>query len=121
MNPFQWLTLPVLLLALGWDLLRLCVPGSGRRWWRMLRIAVWLLAAVAILQPERTSAVAQLLGIGRGTDLLVYALCLVFLATSSFWYTRTSQLERQITELTRHIALREAQRGPDRSLRELGP
>ncbi len=117
MNPFQLLTLPAILLVVLWDLCRLFVPRSGRRTWRMFRMLVWSVAAAAILSPDFTSALAHRLGIGRGTDLVLYGLCLLFLVSSSYWYARTALLERQITELTRHVALQDVQRGTNQPAR----
>jgi hypothetical protein len=111
MNLFQLLTLPAILLVLLWDLYRLCGPRAGRRAIRLCRMLIWAVAAAAIISPGFTSALAHGLGIGRGTDLVLYGLCFLFLLSSSYWYARTSLMERQITELTRSWALRDAEFG----------
>ncbi len=75
---------------------------------RVLRLGVWLGAAVAIAVPGIVQEVATRLGIGRGADVVLYLFVLAFLWVSFFLYTRCLRLEREITALTRHIAIREA-------------
>lgn len=71
--------------------------------------ALWVAAAVAILRPSLTIAVAQFLGIGRGADLVFYCGILAMLAGFFFVYVRIKRLEREITRLVRAIAIREAE------------
>lgn len=79
---------------------------------RLLRCAVWIGAAVAIAVPNIVQKVAEKLGIGRGADVVLYLFVLAFLWTSFFLYSRCLRLEREITELTRHLAIRDAARVP---------
>ena len=69
-------------------------------------------AAVAIVWPHLTSALAKGLGIGRGADLLLYLAVGVMMA--GFWttYMNLRALRREVTLLVRHIALLEAQEEP---------
>ena len=75
---------------------------------RALRLGVWLGAVVTIAAPWLVQDVAYLLGIGRGADVVLYLFVLAFLWVSFFLYTRCLRLEREITALTRHLAIREA-------------
>jgi small membrane protein len=79
---------------------------------RVLRCAAWVGAAVAITIPNIVQKVAEALGIGRGADVVLYLFVLAFLWSSFFFYSRCLRLEREITELTRHIAIRDAARAP---------
>jgi hypothetical protein len=54
---------------------------------------------------------ATAIGIGRGADVVLYLFVLAFLATAFYFYSRTVQLQRQVTQLVRHIAIQEARRG----------
>jgi len=56
---------------------------------------------------------ADVLGIGRGTDLVFYLFVLAFLGAAFFFYSRLVRMQRQITQLIRDNAIREAQRGDD--------
>lgn len=75
---------------------------------RILLTVFALAAALSVFFPSVLTWVANLLGIGRGTDLVLYALIvffMIYMATSS---QRTRQLEARITKLARRIALDEA-------------
>lgn len=77
---------------------------------RRLLMGVFVIAAVlSVLFPQWLSWLAQLVGVGRGTDLLLYALILMFLAFVYTQYRRNAQLQRQLTLLSRKIALLDAE------------
>jgi hypothetical protein len=109
MNLFQILAIGSLMAVMLGELIRL---GQGRisAAGCMVRTTIWLAALVAIARPLLLQTVANLLGIGRGTDVLLYLLVFVFLSTSFFLYSRTILLQRQMTELIRLYALDNAQR-----------
>ncbi len=69
------------------------------------------LAVAAVLFPDLTTVAANRLGVGRGTDLLLYLLALggtfVFLVV----YIRLLRLEQAVTLLVRRLAILEAERG----------
>lgn len=72
---------------------------------RMLYGVFVLVAVLSILFPQWLTWVANLVGVGRGTDLLLYALVLMFLV---FVYTqsrRNAAQQRSITLLARRLAL----------------
>ena len=78
---------------------------------RLFRATVWLAAAAAILDPLLTQRVADVLGIGRGADVVLYLFVLAFLWVSFFLYSCHLRVQRQVTQLARHIAIQEATRG----------
>ena len=69
---------------------------------------VWLATGVAIVQPNLTVRVARALGIGRGADLVLYCAVIVMLVGFFMVYARLRRLRRDLTILTRHLALRDA-------------
>lgn len=79
---------------------------------RFLRPAVTVVVAVGIFftwVPEFSNRAANYLGIGRGADLIFYIwIVLSMLALASLYITFNKQ-ERQITHLTRALALHHAQ------------
>ncbi|WP_420113217.1 DUF2304 domain-containing protein [Pseudactinotalea sp.] len=77
---------------------------------RVLLVVFALVAAVVIVQPSLFSGLARLVGVGRGTDLLLYALAVAFACFLASYYGRQRALNRQITELTRALALAEGRR-----------
>ena len=68
-------------------------------------------AAIAIARPDLPQLAASTLGINRGADLVMYLLCLSFLVLSFYFYARYVRLQRQVTEVIRHLAIQEARRG----------
>ena len=77
---------------------------------RILALLFAVLAAVAIIYPPVISAVAAFLGVGRGTDLLLYMLVIVVLATWLVQWRYNIAVQTRLTELTRALALSEARR-----------
>ena len=76
------------------------------------RLGLLLFAAanvVAVLRPDEVSAVAQRLGVGRGTDLVLYLLVIAFLFGMLSYYLRFKVVDRRFTELARLLAIREAE------------
>lgn len=65
-------------------------------------------AAVSILFPELWNRIAQLVGVGRGTDMVLYALVVAFLSFTVTTYVRFRELETRYTKLARQLALDEA-------------
>ncbi len=110
MNLFQWLTLSVVAAVLAAEFLGLCRRSAGQKS-RLLRIAVWSAAAAAIVNPGIPQAVAKRIGIGRGADLVLYLVVLAFLRVSFYFYFCYMQLQRQLTEVVRHLAIQSAQHG----------
>ena len=72
-------------------------------------------AAVSILFPDVWSRGARLVGVGRGTDLVLYALVVAFLSFTVTTYLRFRDLETNYTRLARRIALSEARRASGRA------
>ncbi len=82
-----------------------------RRRWGILVTAGWLATAWLIAYPASTFVVAQRLGIGRGTDLVMYLAVLSGLFAAGYFYDRYRRLEVIVTELVRRDALSHAQHG----------
>jgi hypothetical protein len=76
------------------------------------RIALVLFAVAniyAVMRPNDLTAVAHALGVGRGTDLVLYALVVAFMAGMFSMYQRFRVVDRRYTELARSVAIREAE------------
>lgn len=109
MNKFQWIALIFLGLLLVGELLGLLRGRRGAGW--PVRLMVLLAAVLAILFPGEVQNLAAAIGIGRGTDLILYLFVLAFVVVSFYFYARTVQLQRQVTQLVRHLAIQEARKG----------
>lgn len=110
MSVFQYLALSFLTLALLWELVEIWRrPVLGAAWF--VRCLVWVAAGLAIASPDTVTQIANVIGIDRGADLVVYLFVLTFLAATFYFYARQVRLRRQLTQVVRHIAIWEAQRG----------
>jgi hypothetical protein len=103
MTPFQWISVAVLSLLLIRSVRRCRV--TGHRWMFGAQMLVWTGAIVAILWPQLPNQLALAIGIGRGTDLVLYIFCLAFIAISFALYGRTVRAERAIVELVSQMAI----------------
>jgi len=77
---------------------------------RLLAGGFLAVGALAVVLPQTTTYVANLIGVGRGTDLLLYVTVVAFLFVTIGLYQRIHSLERRLTELARELALRTADR-----------
>ncbi|GAA4418272.1 DUF2304 domain-containing protein [Actinokineospora soli] len=69
---------------------------------------------VAVLVPSWTSALANLVGVGRGTDLLLYGTVVAFGFATINTYLRFKELEHRYAKLVRAIAVQNGERPEDR-------
>ncbi|MBH0129634.1 DUF2304 domain-containing protein [Salinibacterium sp. NK8237] len=82
--------------------------GGGARNQAIQRIFMLLFIVAAgssIFVPQVWTFAAQLLGVGRGTDLLLYITVLAFLGVSATTYRRFRRLENDLTAMARQVAL----------------
>lgn len=79
-----------------------------RAWKKLLLLVFIVFAAIAIIWPQTITDVAHLVGVGRGTDLLLYVLVVSFVFFVLNVYLKFKDLEQRYVKLARHIALVEA-------------
>ena len=75
---------------------------------RGLALAAVAAGAAAVLSPDTVTEVAGFVGIGRGTDLVLYVLCVAFLFVTIGLHLRLSEMHDRYVELARRLALHEA-------------
>lgn len=68
-----------------------------------------LLNIYAVLRPNDVTWVARQLGIGRGTDLIVYLLVVAFVFGMLNSYLRDREISQHLTNLARTLAIRDAE------------
>ncbi len=73
---------------------------------RLFLVAQFCLGIFLVLFPETTNWLAAKVGVGRGTDLLFYLAILAGYGALLIVLARFRRMERQLTELTRQVALR---------------
>lgn len=79
-----------------------------RAWKKVGVIGLFLFAIFSISYPEFTNRIAQMMGIGRGADLLLYFLTVAFIGSTINQYMRNKELEQRVVTLARRIALIDA-------------
>lgn len=92
-------------------LVRRLLSGRGQRTIAVRRLGFVAFAALAILSilfPSFWTAFAHLVGVGRGTDLILYGLVVAFFSSVVTQFRRSREMEIRYTRLARRIALDEA-------------
>jgi small membrane protein len=80
-------------------------------------LAVWIGGAVVVLWPDLSTKLAERFGVVRGADLVIYiSIPILFYAVFRL-LLRTERLNREITELTRALAI-ETQRREEAAARK---
>src|SRR5688572_16772398 len=109
MRLFQILTVPFIAVMLVLSARNL-LGDRARALVSLFWLLLWSAMLVAVVVPDKTTEVARALGIQRGADLLVYSAVLAFTVGFYVGYLRMRQMSREITLLTRELALLDAER-----------
>jgi len=83
------------------------VSSLGLIFWTVL----WVLAVAFAFAPQGVSYLADLIGIQRGTDFVVYLSIILLFYMFFRVYVRFESLEQDITRLTRELALKNGRKG----------
>jgi len=87
---------------------------------RLIALLLTALGILFILFPGATTAIANVLGVGRGVDLLFYLFAMTGIFAFILLYSKVLDLETQQTELARFIALQLASE-PERKIASAQP
>ena len=101
----------ILLVAIGWVavvLNRSTADARHQAIRRLLLVAFILAAAASVLFPSILSRLANLIGVGRGADLLLYGLVIAFLSFIATSFRRMNRMQSQLTALARELTLARA-------------
>src|ERR1700712_1092454 len=74
---------------------------------RLALVAFGAFAVTSVIFPDIWNAMAKVVGVARGSDLLLYGTILVLLGYIATSYIRFRELETRFTKLARRIALDE--------------
>lgn len=77
---------------------------------RIAVLAVFALGSLAVVFPDGVTALAQLVGVGRGTDLVLYVLVVLSVLVWLGLYRRLARADEQLTEVARALAIATAER-----------
>jgi hypothetical protein len=75
---------------------------------RLIGLVLAVFAIASIIDTGIPQALADHVGVTRGTDLILYTLVLVFVMTSVGLYFRAREIERRLATLVRVSAIRDA-------------
>lgn len=75
---------------------------------KLLALSFGLAAVLSVVFPGILTWLAEAVGVGRGTDLLLYALVVAFFFVAMNTYLKFRDLEARNTRLARSIAILEA-------------
>ena len=73
--------------------------------WFGIWILLWITVIGVAITPESTDIVAELLGVERGADLLVYVAVVVLCYAMYRVFVRLEKQNRELTDLVRKIAI----------------
>lgn len=82
---------------------------------RLLLLGFVIVAVLSVIFPQWLSWVASLIGVGRGTDLLLYGLVVVVLIVIASQYRTNVEQNRRLTLLARRVALLQSRTSNDES------
>ena len=103
------LTVPLLLL--GFFLL---TRLRQQIFYRILFIGIAAIGVFFVLNPGITTSLAHGLGVGRGTDLILYLSALFFFMFSMLIYAKLRKTEAVQTDLARYLSIISAQKFPSK-------
>lgn len=103
----------VLVLLLSLYMFKANLGAKQTAWRRLGILAFAIVAVVVVIFPEITTKVAQFLGVGRGTDLLLYVLVVVVLYNMLMQAKQRNAAERRLTKLAREVAITHTVLGED--------
>ncbi len=78
---------------------------------RIIYLSLIAAGMTFIIAPELSTQVANMVGIGRGTDLVLYAFIMFTLFNNVSLTSQLKKTDQQITALVRHTAIAEARVG----------
>lgn len=115
----------VLILAVLIGLVALVRDGGKTYVQASKRVGLLVFAGVsvfAVIRPESFTVLAGFLGVGRGTDLLLYGLVVAFVFGMLSMYVRFRVVDRRYTDLARAFAIRDAELvNAERGLARIAP
>src|ERR1700719_1714286 len=101
MIPIQAILLAMLLLIGGVYFTTL----SSRLASRLAVLGLLGMGVLFVINPDLTTRIARSVGVGRGTDLLLYLFCLPSLTMFLKLYKKHRSAEEKLTQVARQVAL----------------
>jgi hypothetical protein len=109
-QPIIKLLLLAAIAVIGWYALRGATRPVHRIIWRGFVVLILVAGVVSTSYPQGLTWIANKVGVGRGSDLLLYILVVTFGLVSVILFRRLDALERRYIDLARSFAIQEAAR-----------
>jgi hypothetical protein len=84
--------------------------SQTQAWKKILLFVLAAAAIILVIFPNTLNGVAHFVGVGRGADLLLYALTVAFIFEQLNNYIKNKEEQRRIVILCRKVAIEEALR-----------
>lgn len=107
----------VLVVALVIATIVIVLPGRGARGQAIRKLFILgagLVGVAFVVFPDWSTSVANLLGIGRGVDLILYGAVVIGIGFAITMNLRVHRAERSVTMLARRMAILEAERDEEK-------
>lgn len=75
-------------------------------WQTAAWLTFWLLAAIVAVIPQTSVTAAKLLGVTRGSDLVIYLSLIILFYFLFKTQVKLNEIEKKITKIVRHKALK---------------
>ncbi|MGN6108550.1 MAG: DUF2304 family protein [Kofleriaceae bacterium] len=75
----------------------------------VLVFAMLTAGSLAVIFPDATNDIAKYVGVGRGADLITYLLEVSVMFVLIHYYTKFVEMQRQLTAVTRELAILRAE------------
>lgn len=76
---------------------------------RLAGVSIAVLGVASVLLPDAVTHVARLVGVGRGTDLVLYAVAVVGLLFAALTSRKLAEMEHRMVALSRALAIATSQ------------
>ncbi len=96
----------IIVLVIFWRLYKRLAVGELTKREFVEWFLLWLVAAFLIIVPDTASYLAQLVGVGRGSDLVIYLSVVLAFYLLFKIFVRLERHERELTRIVRELALR---------------
>ena len=104
MNPIQILIIAFALWAITKTIMQF-KKGALTIAWLFFWFFFWGVAGVVAALPQTTDVIANLVGVGRGADLVIYTSLVALFYLVFGVYVKIEKTEREITRLVRKLAI----------------
>ena len=98
----------IILFFLVFSFLMVLLVMKGHLAGRLFFIVQFIVGALFVVFPDLSSQIGSVLGVGRGTDLVLYFLVVLFYMTVLLFIAAMRRIERRQTIILRQLALQNA-------------